>query len=70
MSQRRFQNKQAKELADRIRSACPSAVIEFNGLGHLKVTGPAGTAVIPGKPKFPAKSRVRLARYAGIYLAA
>jgi hypothetical protein len=45
-------------------------VIEFNGLGHLKVTGPAGTAVIPGKPKFPAKSRVRLARYAGIYLAA
>jgi hypothetical protein len=70
MSQRRFQNKQAKELADRIRSACPSAVIEFNGLGHLKVTGPAGTAVLPGKPKLHAKSRVRLARYAGIYLAA
>jgi hypothetical protein len=45
-------------------------VIEFNGLGHLKVTGPAGTAVLPGKPKLHAKSRVRLARYAGIYLAA
>ena len=65
---RRPQNKDARELMAAIMRACPGAVIEFNEMGHLKVTGPGGTAVLPGKPKLPAKSRVRLARFAGIFI--
>lgn len=68
MSQRRYQNKAARELVARILRADPSAVIKINNVGHLEVTGPGGTAVVPGKPKFPAKSRVRLARFAGIFI--
>lgn len=68
MSQRRLQTKAARELVARIRKACPSAIIAVNSLGHLEVSGPGGTAVIPGKPKLPAKSRVRLAQYAGIFI--
>lgn len=68
MSRRRPQNKAARELITAIRRASPGAVIQFNELGHIKVTGPGGTAVLPGKPKLPAKSRVRLAQYAGIFI--
>lgn len=68
MSGRRLQNKNAKELVAQILRAYPDAVIEINRLGHLEVTGPGGTAIMPGKPKLPAKSRVRLAKFAGIFI--
>lgn len=68
MSGRRLQNKNAKDLVAQILRAYPDAVIEINSLGHLKVTGPGGTAIMPGKPKLPAKSRVRLAKFAGIFI--
>jgi hypothetical protein len=66
MSARRLSNKTAREVAARIMAADPDAVIEVNGRGHLKVTGPAGFAIIPAKPKSHAVTKLRLARYAGI----
>ena len=66
MSTRRLPNKTAREIAARIMRAEPTATIEINGMGHMKVTGPAGFAVIPAKPKSHAVTRLRLAKYAGI----
>jgi hypothetical protein len=63
---RRFRSKQTQQMADKIKAACPSAVIS------LKVTGPKGTAFIPSKPgDLPwstGQSRTKLANYAGIYI--
>lgn len=69
---RRFRSKQTRQLVARIRAACPDAVIELTRRGHLRVTGPGGTTVIPSKPgdhrQAEVQTRAKLARYAGIHL--
>ena len=63
MASRRFRHKDARELAAQIMAADPDAVIEINGQGHLKVTGPDGFAVIPSHAQ--ARVPVRDADQAG-----
>lgn len=64
--------KTGKQLAELIRAACPDAVIALTAGGHLKVTGPAGTAFIPSAPpdtpsaRYETRSKLRT--YAGIQI--
>jgi hypothetical protein len=70
----RFRAKEARQMAEKIMAAEPTATIELTERGHLKVTGPGGTAIIPSKPgdnsRNTSLSKRKLARYAGIHLAA
>lgn len=69
MSRRRWRTKEAKKLAQQIEAA--GGTVEFTANGHLSVTGPKGTAVIPssyGDLKSPHVTRAVLAREAGIEL--
>jgi hypothetical protein len=71
---RGYRAKETKQLIDRIMAACPGAAISATTRGHLKVTGPYGTAIIPPKPGnnplASGEAKSKLARYAGIHLAA
>jgi cold shock CspA family protein len=69
MSKRRWRTKEARKLAQQIEAA--GGTVEFTANGHLTVTGPLGTAVIPssyGDLKAPAVTRAVLKREAGIEL--
>jgi hypothetical protein len=74
MTSQRWRSKEAKEITGRIRAACPDAEITVTAKGHLKVTGPGGTAILPSKPSNEPGTfggmRTKLARYAGIHIAA
>jgi hypothetical protein len=74
MTSQRWRSKEAKEITGRIRAACPDAEITLTARGHLKVTGPGGTVYLPSKPSNERGTtggmRSKLARYAGIHLAA
>ena len=65
--------KTGKQLAEKIRDACPGAVIVLTGNGHLKVTGPGGTAFIPSAPPDTPSARYetrnKLRAHAGIVIA-
>lgn len=64
---RRYRTKEARELADEVTAA--GGTVEINGEGHLRVTGPLGTAVVGSKLSGPTAhdtARNKLARYAGI----
>lgn len=71
MSQQKHRARFGKELEQRIRAACPDAVITFTASNHLKVTGPGGTAFVPSDPGGPGiwdKTRAKLRRKAGIII--
>lgn len=64
---RRYRGKEAREIADEVQAAGGSVEILANG--HLRVTGPGGSAVIGSKLNTPGAHdtvRNKLARYAGI----
>lgn len=65
--------KSGKQLAELIRAACPDAVIARTRGGHLKVTGPGGTAFIPSAPPDTPSARYetrnKLRAHAGITIA-
>lgn len=64
---RRYRTKEAREIADEVIAAGGS--IELTAIGHLKVTGPAGTAIVQSELTGPGAYKMvtrTIARYAGL----
>lgn len=61
-----------RQLAQRIGRACPAAEVTLTAQGHLRVTGPAGVAIVSAcstSRRHEAQIKATLRRYAGIVLA-